>query len=136
MTVKRKSKKHLDIDNSGTLSDLAFLLIIFFIVVAVFNINKGFILLLPKKDSVKIINVKDIIKVTLKENSTLLCNDKIIILSELDKIVKETLTLYPKMTLLLSIYPEVPYQQVVRIVDMVKKLKVENFSFTMVEGKK
>ncbi|MBN2531482.1 MAG: biopolymer transporter ExbD [Spirochaetales bacterium] len=131
MTVKRKSKKHLDIANSGALSDLAFLLIIFFIVVAVFNINKGFILLLPKKDSVKIINVNDIIKVTLKDDGTLLYENKTILLSELERIVKDTLSLYPNMTLLLSIYPEVPYQQVVHIVDLVRKLNVENFSFAM-----
>jgi biopolymer transport protein ExbD len=133
MNLKRKSKRHLDIANSGALSDLAFLLIIFFIVVAVFNINKGFILLLPKKDSVKIINVKDIIKVTLKENGTLVYDDKAIIQPELEEIVKENLSQYPNMTFLLSIHPEVPYQRVVHIVDMVRKLQVENFSFSMME---
>lgn len=136
MNLKRKSKRHLDIASSGTLSDLAFLLIIFFIVVAVFNINKGFILLLPKKDSVKIINVKDIIKVTLKENGSLLYDDRAIMLPELEKIVKENLSLFPNMTFLLSIHPEVPYQSVVHIVDMVRKLQVENFSFSMTEETK
>lgn len=133
MNLKRRSKKHLDIANSGTLSDLAFLLIIFFIVVAVFNINKGFLLLLPKKNSVKMINAKDIIKVSLKENGALYYDGKAIVIPELETIISDNLTMFPNMTFLLSIHPEVSYQKVVYIVDMVRKLQVENFSFTMME---
>ena len=133
MNLKTKRKKHIDIANSGALSDLAFLLIIFFIVVAVFNVNKGFMLLLPKKNSTKIVNVKDIIKVQLKENEALFFEGKEIKLSELEKIVAENLSLYPNMTFLLTIHPEVKYQRVVNIVEMVRKLKVENFSFKMME---
>jgi biopolymer transport protein ExbD len=134
MYLKRKSKKHLDIANSGALSDLAFLLIIFFIVVAVFNINKGFLLLLPAKNSTKIVNVNDIIKVNLREDGTLSYDDRTIGLPQLEAKIKKTLSLYPNMTFLLSIHPEAAYQNVVTIVDMVRKLEVENFSFAMIGG--
>ncbi|MBN2442770.1 MAG: biopolymer transporter ExbD [Spirochaetales bacterium] len=133
MTIRRKKKKLPDIANSGVLSDIAFLLIIFFIVIAVFNVNKGFLLLLPKKDSTKIVNVKDIIKVQLLENDRIILDNAEIMLPDLETTVKDNLLAYPNMTLLLSIHPEVPYQQVVRIVDIVRKLKVENFSFSMME---
>ena len=39
-----------DAGSSGSLNDLSFLLIIFFIVIAGFNVNKGFLLNLPSKE--------------------------------------------------------------------------------------
>lgn len=133
MNIKRKGKKGLDFADSGALSDLAFLLIVFFIVIAVFNINKGFILGLPQKGSTKIVNVEEIIKVSLDENNDLLYKDRKLTLDELKILVSDRLEIRPNMTFLLKIKPETAYQNVVNIVDMVRELDVENFSFAMIE---
>ena len=46
--IKRLTRRNLeDAGSSGPLNDLSFLLIIFFIVIAGFNVNKGFLLNLP-----------------------------------------------------------------------------------------
>ena len=133
MKIKRKQKKILNIADSGALSDLAFLLIIFFIVIAVFNVNKGFILGLPQKGSTKIVNVEDIIKVILTKNNELIYNDQKINLNEVEKLVKERLEVRPNMTFLLKISPETRYQNVVNVVDTILTLNVDNFSFSMIE---
>jgi biopolymer transport protein ExbD len=52
-------------------------------------------------------------------------------LRELEDLVQKNIAYYPNMTFLLTIHPLVPYQRVVEIVDLVRKLKVENFSFVM-----
>lgn len=131
--MKRQKRKSLNIADSGALSDLAFLLIIFFIVIAVFNINKGIILGLPQKDSTKIINVSDIIKITLNENNQLIYEDKNINLNQIEEIIKDRLKVRPNMTFLLKISPEAKYQDVVSVVDTVLRLNVDNFSFSMIE---
>jgi biopolymer transport protein ExbD len=41
--------------DSGASSDIAFLLIIYFIVIAGFNINNGFLMNLPEKNSTRFI---------------------------------------------------------------------------------
>ena len=133
MNIKRKRKKILNIADSGALSDLAFLLIIFFIVIAVFNVNKGFLLGLPQKGSTKIVNVEDIIKVILTKDNELVYNDHNIKLNEIEKIVKERLEVRPNMTFLLKINPETKYQDVVTVVDSILNLNVDNFSFSMIE---
>ena len=133
MRIQRKRKKRIDIAESGALSDLAFLLIIFFIVIAVFNVNTGFLLGLPRKNSTKILNVEDIVKISLKNDGVLEHGGAPVTLSDLEKIVTERLTLRPNMTLLLTISPDVPYQYVVEVVDFVRKKEVENFSFRMGE---
>lgn len=134
MRIQRKRKKRIDIAESGALSDLAFLLIIFFIVIAVFNVNTGFLMGLPRKNSTKILNVEDIVKVRLQRDGVLVHDGSQISLPELEVLVSGRLSLRPNMTLLLTISPEVPYQYVVEVVDFVRKKEVENFSFRMGEG--
>ena len=133
MNIKRKRKKLLNIADSGALSDLAFLLIIFFIIIAVFNVNKGFLLGLPQKGSTKIVNIEDIIKVILTKDNNLIYNDHDIKLEELEKLVKERINVRPNMTFLLKISPEAKYQNVVSVVDSILSLNVDNFSFSMIE---
>lgn len=134
--MAKGKKKRLESADSGALSDLAFLLIIFFIVIAVFNVNKGFMLSLPKKNSTKIVNTEDIIKVDLSQNGTISSGGNVLTLEELEMEIKTLLNAQPNLTFLLRIDPEVPYQNVVSIIEIVRTLKVDNFSFVMSDGNK
>ncbi|MBN2616986.1 MAG: biopolymer transporter ExbD [Spirochaetales bacterium] len=130
----RKKRKRIDIADSGALSDLAFLLIIFFIVIAVFNVNKGFMLGLPKKNSTKIVNTLDIVKVKLENSGVLKIDDNPISVKELEDEISNLLNERPNLTFLLKIEPDVDYQSVVNVIEIVRKLEVENFSFSMIEA--
>ncbi|HOJ64271.1 MAG TPA: biopolymer transporter ExbD [Spirochaetota bacterium] len=133
MKIKRKNRNIFDIADSGSMSDLAFLLIIFFIVIAIFNINKGFILGLPQKNSTKIVNIKDIIKINIKENGDIFYNKEKVTIDDIEKNIKEDLDNNPNLTVLLKIEENVKYQNVVNIIEIVRKLNVENFSFSIMK---
>ncbi len=126
-------RKRIDIADSGALSDLAFLLIIFFIVIAVFNVNKGFMLGIPKKNSTKIVNIDDIVKVRLASSGELSVQGETISKLELEEEITILLDSRPNLTFVLKIEPEVHYQDVVGIIEIVRKLEVDNFSFSMVK---
>lgn len=131
MRVPRRRKRGIDIADSGALSDLAFLLIIFFIVIAVFNVNLGFILGLPRPDSTKVVNTEDLIRARLASGGELQADGAAVSTAELEELLQSRLQLRPNMTFLLSIHPETPYQRVVDIVDVVRRTGVERFSFQM-----
>lgn len=120
-----------DAGSSGSLNDLSFLLIIFFIVIAGFNINKGFLLNLPSKEKPIIVNTEDIIRCTLSADGSLVMDGNKILPEELSGKITEKLSRWPNMTFLLSINSDTPYQAVVDVISTVRKLKVENFSFRM-----
>lgn len=128
----KPKKKRIDIAESGVLSDLAFLLIIFFIVIAVFNVNMGFVLGLPKKDSKRLVNVKDIIKVELNEDGSISAAGEIYSLDQLKEEISAALIPQPNLTFLLNIHPDVTYQAVIEIIELVRQLEVDNFSFTLI----
>ena len=134
MKVSKKRKRHSDISDSGALSDLAFLLIIFFIVVAVLNINKGFLMQLPRKDSTRVVNVDDLVRISLLTEERIMYDGEQISLDKLESLIEETIAAQPDMTLLLNVHPDVYYQQLVEVIDIVRRLHVENFSFKMMDG--
>lgn len=120
-----------DAGSSVSLNDLSFLLIIFFIVIAGFNVNKGFLLNLPSKEKPILVNNEDILKCTLSAEGKLSLDGKEIALEELSEKIQWKLKNFPNMTFLLTINPETPYQKVVDVISTIRQLKVENFSFRM-----
>ena len=122
-----------DAGSSGSLNDLSFLLIIFFIVIAGFNINKGFLLNLPSKEKPIVVNTEDIIKCSLLNTGVLVMDEKEIKIEELAGVIGEKLKTWPNLTFLLVIDSDCPYQNVVNVISTIRKCKVENFSFKMKE---
>ena len=133
MKISRKNKKNINFADSGALSDLAFLLIVFFIVIAVFTVNQGFMLGLPQKSSTKIVHVDDIIKIKLLEDNTLTHNDEKVSLEEVKEMLSEKLEKKPDMTFLLKIHPDATYQNVIDVMNIVEDLNIESFSFSMIK---
>lgn len=130
--IKRPPRRNIeDSSSSGALNDLSFLLIIFFIVIAGFNVNKGFLLNLPSKEKPIVVNTNDILKCELDQNGVLFIDGQEIKLEALSKRISEKLRTQPNMTFLLTINPETHYQNVIDVVAAIRKLKVENFSFRM-----
>jgi biopolymer transport protein ExbD len=133
MKIPRKNKKNISIADSGALSDLAFLLIVFFIVIAVFTVNQGFMLGLPQKSSTKIVHVDDIIKIMINEDNQLLHDDKNVTLEDVENLLSKKLSEKPDMTFLLKIHPDARYQNVIDIMNIVEKLDIKTFSFSMIK---
>lgn len=130
--IKRPPRRNTeDSSSSGALNDLSFLLIIFFIVIAGFNVNKGFLLNLPSKDKPLVVNTNDILKCELDASGALFLDGQEIKIEALAEKIIAKLKKQPNMTFLLTINPETHYQKVIDVVSTIRKLKVENFSFRM-----
>ncbi|MCX7787015.1 MAG: biopolymer transporter ExbD [Spirochaetes bacterium] len=131
MRIRIPRRTGADIGESGTLSDLAFLLIIFFIVIAVFNVNRGFLLGLPRPDSKRVVQRQDLLQADLARDGSIRVEGRVMSLSELSTRLRETRRLRPNMTFALRIDPDTPYQRVVDMIDLVRRLDIDNFSFSM-----
>jgi len=104
---------------------------VFFIVIAGFNVNKGFVLNLPSKEKPKIVQQNDLMKASLNADGTLILDGKKSSLEELCNALQEKQKEWPNMTFLLSINPETPYQNVVDVIYEIRNLNIENFCFKM-----
>ena len=129
-------KKRLPDDpaNSGALNDLSFILIIFFIVIAGFNINKGFLLNLPDREKPRVVKTEELIVATLDENGALLLDGSPVSGEDLRRETEALQKEFPNCTFLLQIHPDAEYQSVISVIHDIRTLKVENISFRMTGG--
>ena len=129
--MKLRRNKRPGILESSAASDLAFLLIIYFIVIAGFNINKGFLVNLPAKDSTRLIYKEDLLRFTLDHDGYLLFEDELIGIPEAGNIIKSARAANPGIAVILTIDPQAKWQRVVSFVELAQQQRIEAFSFTM-----
>lgn len=129
--IQSRRRPRQDIADSGALSDLAFLLIIFFIVIAVFNINSGFLLQLPSRNSVTTVNVDDLMRVAVAADNSLSLDGQPVDAATLSEEVRALRQRQPNMTLMVTLDPQAAYQSLVSLVELARIADVDNFSFRM-----
>jgi len=129
--MKLRKKKKPGILESSASSDLAFLLIIYFIVIAGFNINKGFLINLPAKDSTRMILKEDLLRFDLDSEGYLIFEGDMIGINEAGSMIKSAKAANPDIAVLLTIDPQAKWQRVVSFVELAQQYRIEAFSFTM-----
>jgi len=131
MKIKRNKKSA--ISSSAALSDLAFLLIIYFIVIAGFNINKGFLMNLPAKNSTKFLLKDDIMRFELNSKGDIVFEGRRIQFRQAERRISEAVRERPNDAVVLTISPKAPWQNVVTFVELAQSLQIDSFSFKMSE---
>jgi biopolymer transport protein ExbD len=132
MKLKRRDR-NLSAESSAS-SDVAFLLIIYFLVIAGFNINQGFLMNLPAKDSTLLVQKDNLMRFEMDERGVLVNNGAVISFSEAEHAIRAAVAGHPNLAVVLSIDPKAPWQQVVFFVELAQKLQVDSFSFSMKES--
>jgi biopolymer transport protein ExbD len=132
--VKILRKKKRAFSETSASSDIAFLLIIYFIVIAGFNIDKGFLLDLPAKDSTKLMLSDDILRAELDESGRITLGGAEFGWNEAETAIKAAVATNPNLALVLSISPATQWQSVVSFVEMAQKTQVDSFSFSITKS--
>jgi biopolymer transport protein ExbD len=110
---------------------MAFLLIIYFLVIAGFNINTGFLMNLPAKDSTRLILKEDLIRFEMDGDGNIIHNEEIISIRAAEQLIAAGQAVNPNIAVMLSIDPQTLWQPVVSFVEIAQDRKIEAFSFSM-----
>jgi len=129
MTIRRRKKAPYE--DSSALSDLAFLLIIYFIIIAGFNINKGFLMNLPVKDSTRLVLKEDLMRFELDDAGDLYYHEESIDIFFAEREINSVINARPNLAVVLTAAPACPWQSVVSFMELCEKLGVDSFSFLM-----
>ena len=111
MKLKRRTRGGFA--DSSASSDIAFLLIIYFIVIAGFNINKGFLMNLPARDSTRFILKDDLLRFDMDGAGNIIHKDLAIDISAAENLIRSAQRVNPNIAVLLSIDPRAQLQRVV-----------------------
>ena len=129
--MKIKRKKRLGFGESSSASDVAFLLIIYFIIIAGFNVNKGFLMNLPAKDSTRLILSDDLLRFEMNEDGGIVFMGDVIDIPDTRKLIQAAQISNPNIAVIITIDGQAHWQKVVSFVELAQDLKIDSFSFTM-----
>ena len=116
--LKKKKKRDTGEINAGAMSDIAFLLLIFFIVTTIFALEQGIPLVLPgqKSKSVKM-KRKNLLIVQANANGTIVIDKEVIPLSRLRPLIERKLAENEKLVVVIETHPDSDYGLMIDILD-------------------
>jgi len=129
MKIKRP-KRHSFLDSSSA-SDVAFLLIIYFIVIAGFNVNKGFLMNLPAKDSQRLILREELLRFELDGEGNIVREGETLSIAGAQKLIQDAQRDNPNIAVIVTIDGQAHWQNVVSFVELAQDCRIDSFSFSM-----
>jgi biopolymer transport protein ExbD len=132
--MKLKKRNRASFLETCAASDMAFLLIIYFMVIAGFNLTTGFLINLPARDSTRLILREELVRFELDENGKIIHEGEIIDIPETRRIISSAYAENPNIAVILSINKDAVWQEVVSFVEVAQDLNIESFSFAMQRG--
>ncbi|MBN2011572.1 biopolymer transporter ExbD [candidate division KSB1 bacterium] len=124
MLVDKRKKKESEIPTSS-LADIAFLLLIFFLVTTTIDVDKGIGLALPPKGETKEIHKKNIANLLVNAQGEALLDDNPIQINMIKSVIQQRLAENPLLTVSVKTDPETDYWVFIKVLD---ELKLANAS--------
>jgi len=124
-----KNKKREDVDvPQGSLADISFLILIFFMVSTTINMDKGIGIILPGEGEEKEIYEENITNVMVDPKGTVLLDEKQVKMGNLANELRQILNNKPDMIFSVKTHPKTQYQDYVDVLDKLKAVKAKNIS--------
>ena len=123
-----KRKRKVDEVNSSSMADIAFLLLVFFLVTTTISMDKGINIILPAEGSNKDVNTEDIINVVLAADGSIVFDEKLKKKHEIKGLVENEIRKNKNMIFSIKTSTRSDYQDYVALLDEFKKAKAKKIS--------
>ena len=124
---KKKRRPSEDI-NSSSMADIAFLLLVFFLVTTTISMDKGIGLILPSEGNELEVNRKNIVNILMNESGKVLLDDKPTKVNSIKSIVERKIAGNPNLIFSVQTHPRTKYQDYLRVLDQLKEAKATKIS--------
>jgi biopolymer transport protein ExbD len=133
MKLARRQKSDPEIPTSS-MADIAFLLIVFFLVTTTMNQDKGIGMQLPPAGESKKIQKKNICNIWVNESGQILINlEDEVPLTQLRANIQQRLTANDKLIVSLKASEETPYESFINVLDEIKLAGADKISLASPE---
>ena len=114
--------------NSSSMADIAFLLLVFFLVTTTISMDKGISLVLPSEGNELEVNRKNIVNILLNESGKVLLDDKPIKVKDIRGKIERKLSSNPNLIFSVQTHPRTKYQDYLNVLDQLKEAKATKIS--------
>lgn len=128
MALKRRDKEDVEIPSSS-LADIAFLLLIFFLVCTTIDVDKGLNLVLPSTDpEIEKINPKNITNILINDAGAVLLDQENVNVRDIERIVRDKLNENDKLIISLKTTRGTKYEVYIKVLDQLKRANATRIS--------
>lgn len=115
--------------HAGAMSDIAFLLLIFFLVTTIFALEQGIPLVLPGKQSSNVkVKRKDILVIEAHANGAIVIDKEVVPLQNLRGLIERRLSENEKLIVVVETHPDSEYGLMVDILDELRLANARRIS--------
>ena len=133
--IKFKRRPSVEI-NSSSMADIAFLLLIFFLVTTTISMDQGLEIVLPSEGNEMKVNPNNITVISVNESGKVLFNGRLVKEKSLDQnnlyqlksLVENELANNEKMIFSVQVTPKTKYSDYIKVLDYVKATKATKIS--------
>ena len=109
---KRRSLQEI---NSSSMADIAFLLLVFFLVTTTISMDKGISLVLPAEGNELEVNKSNIVNILVNESGKVLIDDKPIIIKNIANTAEKLIAKNPNIIFSVQTHPLTKYQVYIKV---------------------
>ena len=114
---------------TGSMADIAFLLLVFFLVTTTIDTDKGLGIVLPPAGDVEIeIKKKNILNCLINSQGKVLLDEEPTEVEQINRIVKKRLSQNPLLIVSVKAHPKPAYSDYVRVIDQLKIANAKKIS--------
>lgn len=118
--LKKREKEEVEIPSSS-LADIAFLLLVFFLVCTTIDVDKGVRMVLPPDEvDIEEINTKNIANILINDQGSVLLDNEAVRVEEIGRIVKDKLRENDKLIISLKTTRGTKYDVYISVLDQLK----------------
>jgi len=131
--IKKKQRK-VEIPQAS-MADIAFLLLLFFLVTSTINIDKGIGLVLPPKGETKEVPKKNITNVLVSAEGTVMIDENIIEIPRINSIIRTKMMENPNLIVSVKTDINTSYRDYIKVLDQLKQADAKRISIAEPEEK-
>ena len=124
----KPKRRDLQEINSSSMADIAFLLLVFFLVTTTISMDKGISLALPADGNELEVNKKNIVNILVNESGKVLIDDKPVLIKTMSKSIEKLLSQNPNLIFSVQTHPLTKYQIYIKVLDQLKSAKASKIS--------
>ena len=123
-----KRKRTVDEVNSSSMADIAFLLLVFFLVTTTISMDKGINIILPAEGNEKEVDKNNLVNIAMNDRGKILVDDVPKLISEIKLLVEKRIAANPKIIFSVSTHERTKYQDYISLLDELKKARATKIS--------